>query len=73
MAEAALRLELVIFDRVVLTGDDGPRTLALTEFLALPLHERIRLNFERKLDFLAGANRVEPADALKSLMKAARG
>lgn len=60
------------FDVVVVVETAGERRVGIDEFLAMPLDTRIRLNFERKLRFLRGNEAVPAAEALASLMAAAR-
>ena len=56
------------FDRVVIVGTDGERrSYTVKEFLALPLHTRIRHVLARELEFYLGDLPVDQSTALKSL------
>ena len=55
------------FDRVVITTVDGAVTLSVTQFAALPLTDRLRAVFEKRLRFYRGAEAVDTTLALKSL------
>jgi len=56
------------FDRVVIVGTDGERrSYTAKEFLALPLHTRIRHVLARELEFYRGETLVDQSTALKSL------
>lgn len=55
------------FDRVTIHQSDGAREMSARDFLALPLHERIRLILQRNLEFFAGNDTVERGAALKGL------
>jgi hypothetical protein len=63
--------EELAFDSVVV-DDGGERTLSVGAFLEMPLDQRIRLNFARKLRFFRGREPVPSDVALRSLMAAAR-
>jgi hypothetical protein len=55
------------FDRVVLTNNDKTMSLTAAEFFALPLAERLRAIFERRLEFYAGNDKVDSVVALQSI------
>jgi hypothetical protein len=57
------------FDAVVITDGAGSRRYSAAEFLALPLHVRIQHILGRGADFYLGEERIERADALKSLRR----
>jgi hypothetical protein len=59
------------FDRVALE-DGSSRILSVSEFLELPLDERVRLVLSRKLRFLNGAEEVDLKVGLKRLMTLTR-
>lgn len=55
------------FDRVVLTTNGNSVSLSEGEFFALPLAERLRAVFEKRLEFYAGDVKVETVIALQSI------
>jgi hypothetical protein len=55
------------FDRVILGSDEGQREFSLGEFLALPLHNRIKALLSRNLAFFRGGLEVDRRAALESL------
>ena len=72
VARVEVRTALLAFDRVVVHDTEQDRELSSDEFLALPLDQRIRMNFEGKLEFFRGAASVPRSDAMRSLISAAR-
>lgn len=61
------------FDRVVIDTANGSASLSLstTEFAALPLTERLRAIFEKRLRFYQGSEVVDATVALVSLRETA--
>lgn len=57
----------LVFDRVVIATADGAVSLSVAQFAALPLTERLRAVFEKRLHFFRGAEPVDSGLALKSL------
>jgi hypothetical protein len=57
----------VPFDRVVVIEAGTPHELSLQQFLALPLHTRIRHILERDVRFFAGEQPVDRQEALRRL------
>ena len=55
------------FDLVILQHEAGKRELTLSEFMALPLSERIRHILTRDLAFFSGGIPVERSLALQRL------
>jgi hypothetical protein len=55
------------FDRVVLETAEGQVSLSTTQFAALPLTERLRAIFEKRLLFYQGNEPVDSMVALTSL------
>jgi hypothetical protein len=53
------------FDRVVIHDGTQERTFTVSEFLALPLPERIRYILGRQLAFFRGRESVEVNEALR--------
>ncbi len=62
--------EDLAFDAVLVREEGAERELTVTDFLRLPLDERIRLSFARCLVFLSGSEEVPTDVALRSLMRA---
>jgi hypothetical protein len=60
------------FDSVTISDSLGNRLLTAGEFLLLPLDQRIRLNFQRRLRFYRGSSEVPAPEALRSMVAAAR-
>jgi hypothetical protein len=56
-----------VFDRVVLQTANSPVSLTVAEFFALPLNQRLRAIFEKRVDFYKGAERVELVHALRAI------
>lgn len=59
------------FDRVVIETAAGSSSLSITEFAALPLTERLRAIFEKRLRFYRGSEVVDATVALTSLRETA--
>jgi hypothetical protein len=59
------------FDRVVITTSEGGVSFSVNEFAALPLTERLRAIFEKRLCFYQGTRVVDVTLALQSLREAA--
>jgi hypothetical protein len=57
----------LVFDRVVIETVAGSSSLSTTEFAALPLTERLRAIFEKRLRFYRGSEVVDATAALTSL------
>lgn len=58
------------FDRAIITTPEEPaEELTAAEFLALPLHRRVRYVLQRKVEFFRGGTPVERSEALKGLMQ----
>ena len=57
----------LVFNRVVVSGDEGPRELSADEFLALPLAERVAHVLNRTAEFFANDVAVDRQVALGSL------
>jgi hypothetical protein len=55
------------FDRVVIETAAGTSSLSTSEFAALPLTERLRAIFEKRLRFYRGTELVDATAALTSL------
>jgi hypothetical protein len=55
------------FDRVVIDTAKGSVSLSTSEFAALPLTERLRAIFEKRLLFYRGSEAIDPTVALTSL------
>jgi hypothetical protein len=61
-------LKTPVFDRVTVQHDDGSRrTYSAEEFLALPLHDRIRYILARDVEFYRDGTPVDRGLALRSL------
>jgi hypothetical protein len=60
------------FDSVTVAYESGSVTLSAAQFLEIGVHERIRLNFERRFTFHRRGTTVRTDDAMRSLMNAAR-
>jgi hypothetical protein len=60
------------FDRVVITIEGRERSLETGEFLALPLHVRVRHMLHGRLTFLDGDAAVDRRICLQALAAAAR-
>ena len=58
-----------IFDEVQVPGG---RSLSATEFLSLPVSERIRIVLQREARFTRAGEHVDPHAALQALMKRAQ-
>jgi len=54
----------VPFTQVRFKGAGAKRVLSFGEFLALPIHERVRHILERDIEFLRGDQTVEWREAL---------
>lgn len=52
---------------MIVNEGGGAHALSVPDFLALPIHERVRLVLERRVDFFRGEVWVERSAALKSL------
>jgi hypothetical protein len=59
------------FDRVVIETAQGTVSLSTTAFAALPLTERLRAIFEKRLRFYQGSEAVDVTLALTSLREVA--
>ncbi|MEY4508809.1 MAG: hypothetical protein RLZZ450_931 [Pseudomonadota bacterium] len=59
------------FDRVVIETPAGTVSLSTNEFAALPLTERLRAIFEKRLRFYRGSDAVDVTLALTSLREVA--
>lgn len=60
----------LLFDRIVITGTDQPsEEFTAEEFLALPLHRRVKYVLQRKVQFFRADNAIDRSEALKSLMQ----
>ena len=55
------------FDTVRVTEGDNVRSYSVTEFLDLPIHQRVQYVLSRKIQFLSGSNQVRRGDALQNL------
>ena len=55
------------FDRVVVVAMGVRRELSVDEFLALPLHERVRFVLARQLEFFRAGEPVDRRAALDTL------
>jgi hypothetical protein len=55
------------FDRVVLVEAGRRRDVSMSEFLAMPLDERIRAILKRAIEFYDGAQAVDRQSALNFL------
>ena len=55
------------FDVVVIRFGDQERRMSADEFMALPLHRRIRHILAREVEFYSGSLPVDRSIALKSL------
>lgn len=55
------------FDRVVIRDQGHVRACDVDQFLALPLHLRVRIILQRDIDFFSGEEPVDRGVALKSL------
>ena len=62
----------VPFDTIADDSGGRERRLSSTEFLELPLHERVRLILGRNLRFLRDGEIVERGTALRYLMDVAK-
>ena len=61
-------MKALVFDRVTIASDDGTRrSYSAQEFLALPLHERVRYILGRDVAFFLGSIPVERGTALRAL------
>jgi hypothetical protein len=60
------------FDRVVITLDGAERLLESAQFLALPLHVRVRHLLHERLRFMRGDEQVDRRTCLQALAAAAR-
>jgi hypothetical protein len=60
------------FDRVVMMTDQGPLSLSVGQFQALPLTERLRAIFEKRLGFFRAGEPVEITLALRSIRDTAK-
>ena len=68
---AAVRPDLLAFDRVEIKYRDHSEVLTPQAFLEMPLDERIDLSMQRRLRFLLRDKEVGSREALRSLMHAA--
>jgi hypothetical protein len=59
------------FDRVVVLEPAGPRSLSLSDFLALPLAWRVRALLEKRVEFYKAQQRVSTELALRALRERA--
>lgn len=59
------------FDRIVIIRGSERRSLTPAQFFVLPLTERLRAIFEKRLEFYRGSERVETMLALQSLREVA--
>jgi hypothetical protein len=57
----------MVFDRVVITTNGQAVDLTEAEFFALPLTERLRAIFEKRLEFYRGRDPVDTIMALQSI------
>jgi hypothetical protein len=57
-----------VFDRVILAREDGERFVYTPEeFMAMPLHERIRHILGREVEFYLGEEPIDRGIALRAL------
>jgi len=56
-----------VFDRVVLQTGDSPVSMTDAEFFSLPLNQRLRAIFEKRVDFYRGTEKVELVQALRAI------
>jgi hypothetical protein len=57
-----------VFDRVILAREDGQRFVCtVEEFMAMPLHERIRYILGRDVEFYLGEEPIDRGVALRAL------
>ena len=59
------------FDRVRVETDGVKRWLSGPEFMALPLHERLAVLFENRVEFYDGDTLLEPHHALRVMRESA--
>ena len=57
----------MVFDRVVITTNGQAVNLTAAEFFALPLTERLRAIFEKRLAFYSGSDPIDAIMALQSI------
>jgi hypothetical protein len=60
-----------MFDAVFVKRETGLVEMSMTEFLGLPLTERVRSLIEHKVEFRRAGAPVSVAEAMKSLMRGA--
>jgi hypothetical protein len=60
-----------MFDAVFIKRETGLAEMSVSEFLGLPLTERVRSMIEHKVEFRRKGAPVSVADAMKSLMQQA--
>lgn len=57
------------FDRIVFVVDDAVVELTVDEFVALPMHERVKHLLASNLRFFRGADEVDRKTCLRALMR----
>jgi hypothetical protein len=57
----------LVIDRVIISVGGERRELSLTDFLALPLHERVGVVLNRTAEFFHGRVPIDRKAALRSL------
>lgn len=55
------------FDRVVLKTGGGTRHLTVSDFLTVPLVERVRALLEKRVEFYQHETRLDTNEALRAL------
>ena len=60
-------MRVLAFDSVSIVAGEGRRVLSVSDFLDLPIHERVRHILGRTVEFHSGGSAVQRAEALRSL------